>query len=232
MHKYKPPPINMGPGLADWMNKYGWSFLTVPDEVPAYFLHCLEPASLIMNRVQVLMAEPRLDSPPLRLPNEILLEIYSHLDDVTDQLSLTLSCKRFLQIGGMLLRGVKFPTVGPQKCMGNPYRPQMIEMLRRLCPRDSLGRRRLDVALCFDCLRYRAIKPDLWEDQGKKYHRLEPEIDTREEWEGNLSRWRARYSCQCPDCFLQERREELYYGEESIPLRRFGQKYWEERIEG
>ncbi|RKK27305.1 hypothetical protein BFJ66_g16720 [Fusarium oxysporum f. sp. cepae] len=118
---------------------------------------------------ELLNAVPRIFSPLVRLPSELLLNLFSHVTDPIDQLCLALTCRRLLQISSSL--AVKIPSVSKHKYLPPPLCHGMLSLLRRLAPLDARGRPKRTSALCCDCLRYLPTKKSYWKKEGERYSR-------------------------------------------------------------
>lgn len=153
---------------------------------------------------QLLAAVPSVSSPLVRLPSELLLQIFSHTTDPLDQLCLALTCRRLLQVSSFLI--VKIPSVSKHRYLNSQSGCGMLPLLRRLVPVDARGRPRRTLALCCDCLWYRPTRKSYWTNDGNQYVLMEPGRHAQEVWDGWVSIWTSKFSFQCPACWLKERR--------------------------
>ncbi|KAM5373289.1 hypothetical protein ACJZ2D_007118 [Fusarium nematophilum] len=142
-------------------------------------------------------SRPNSSAPLVRLPNEIVLEIFS-LVEHEDQLWLALTCKRLLQVSACV--SIEIPSA--VKHQFRPYCSNMHNFLKRVAPQDARGRPKKTVALCHDCLRYRPTRKTYW--RGKKHEKCEESEQGLPGWERAVEHWRDRFSTQCPQCWCDE----------------------------
>lgn len=146
---------------------------------------------------------PTVSSRLVRLPSELLLILFSHIDDPIEQLCLALTCRRLLQISSF--RVVKIPSISKHRYLPPPFCYRMFSLLRRLAPLDARGRPKRTLALCCDCLWYRPTRKSYWKKDGERYTTAKPGIGAWEIWDSRVSAWTSSYSFQCPACWLRER---------------------------
>lgn len=147
---------------------------------------------------------PTVSSRLIRLPTELLLLLFSHIDDPIEQLCLALTCKRLLQVSSFVV--VKIPSVSKHRYLPPPFCDRMLMLMRRLAPSGARGlRQKRTLALCCDCLRYQSTKKSYWKKDGKRYTTAKPGVGAWKIWDSTVWSWTSWYSFQCPACWLRER---------------------------
>jgi hypothetical protein len=142
-----------------------WGLFKIPQMVS-----CFSPSTLrflqLTGHTQLLeagAAQPATQrSALLTLPNEVLLKIFEHAGPL-EQLFLSLTCKRLLQVASTRLEGVSIPRAPSHRGM---CCTAMRDMLRILRPVDSRGRKSTAWAACCDCCCYRPKRKGLLEEGG------------------------------------------------------------------
>lgn len=138
----------------------------------------------------------------MRLPTEVLVEIFDHTGPV-DQLAFALVCKHLLQVSTFVYLKTSF-LVGRRV---SRHRSTMEGLLRIVNPLNKAGRPKKAWNLCVDCLQYRPTKKSYWKNNrasGLDY------------WEGWVVSWNVRYSLQCPECRFHEARDSIKYHEATV----------------
>lgn len=139
-------------------------------------------------------------NPLLRLPENVLLAIFSHGDlENVDKVFLALSCKRLLQFSMSL--SFRIPFTPKDWCRAFFKNTRIVRGAR---PRDDFGFRKINfLNLCRQCLRYRHTRMSYWKNTDRVQKSQE------DYWEDVVKPWRAGKSRWCPECWTAKRRKEL-----------------------
>ena len=141
---------------------------------------------------QVINSASIRSSPILRLPTEILVEIFDHTGPV-DQLALALVCKHLLQVSASI--SLKTSSLVGRRV--SRHRSTMEDLLRLVKPLNTAGRPKKAWAICVDCLQYRPTKRSYW-----KKKRASGAVMSI--WENGVANWNDQYLLQCPECRYNE----------------------------
>ena len=163
---------------------------------PRYSWNCHRRPFVIPEKVSRTHHTPKPLSSQISAPHHANLTLPSYHVDSLDQICLALTCKRLLQISASVSVKTPSPTRSLSPC------PKM-KLLRRLMPLDARGRPKRTWAVCGDCLRYRPTRKSYW--KAKQSVRVKTKA-----WEGVVKSWNVKYSLQCPECWFDERRSQVF----------------------
>ncbi|KAH6973828.1 hypothetical protein BKA56DRAFT_107553 [Ilyonectria sp. MPI-CAGE-AT-0026] len=167
---------------------------------------CTHPTVPFIIPKELLNAVPRISSSLVRLPPEVLHNVFSHVTDPIDQVCLALTCKHLLQASSSLV--MKIPSVAKLGDLRMLLCHRMDTLLRSTAaPLDVLGQPRDMSVPCQKCLRSRPARRSHWKEEGERFALMEPRTDAREIWNLIVLAWAIRYSPLCPACLLEVRRE-------------------------
>lgn len=164
----------------------------------------------LLTRSQLFRSACNQSSSLLRLPAELLIEIFEHVG-LLDQIALAIACKRLLQVSTLV--PLKISSMAGQYCDSGT----MEKLLKIVQPLNEAGRAKMTWIVCLDCFQWRPRKKSYWT---KRLQRLplreiwnEVEvIRTRtmeERWYNRVQHWNCKSSLQCPECWYHEEMREM-----------------------
>ncbi|KAI4858643.1 hypothetical protein F4820DRAFT_442048 [Hypoxylon rubiginosum] len=144
------------------------------------------------------------DSDLLRLPNEILLLIFSYSDPF-GKLFLALTCKQLLSLSTMTTW--RIPSAGRHHANLISGCPGMLGLQRVLVPQKASRKRKNTASLCCDCYRYQPRKESYWERVRESFPFSDEACRYLKGYHYKVGDWCHPETClfQCPGCWCEER---------------------------
>ncbi|KAI0434577.1 hypothetical protein F5Y09DRAFT_235464 [Xylaria sp. FL1042] len=153
---------------------------------------------------RILFIAPRASqsSPVLTLPNEVLLEIFLHVDPL-ERLLLALTCKRLLAIASLVT--IRIPSADLHRYGSNNCRA-MVALLQMIQPLDQHGQPDEKAwGICGYCYRHRPKDKKYWEGRKSEPARRAMLIGEKARYGDAVEVWCAKWTIpyKCPECWCE-----------------------------
>lgn len=136
----------------------------------------------------------------------MLQNVFSHVTDPIDQVSLALTSKHLLQTSSSLV--MEIPSVEKLGDVQTLLCDTVDALMGGTPLLDVLGEPRDLSAPCRKCLQHRPAERSHWEEERERFALMEPtRTDVWEVWNMVVIAWAIRYTPVCPACMLDGRKE-------------------------